>query len=205
MGHIASEGCKTIGEHRSPQECIQAALTANQPGMSSCGLPAPMLEAVKFSTSHSLEHVGRCRSEAMGHFVAKAKELAGEERVLKNSLFEKRREVLSSNRLLLFKWLLDKSEFTDANLFEDLCKGFDLTGTLPSSHTFFSKRFKPAHLPTDVVRGVAQKARSALLAGVRSSGNASVDEEVYKATMKEIEGASYEAQLIPHLCQRALP
>ena len=151
--------------------------------MASSALPTPMLEAVRFSASHSLEHVGKCRSEAMRHFVTKARELAGEERALKDGLSERRREVLSSKRLLLFKWLLDKSEFTDANLFEDLCNGFDLIGTLPSSHTF-SKRFKPAHLPTDVLRGVAQKARSALLAGVRSSGNAVLDEE---ATMKDIE------------------
>ena len=91
-------------------------------------------ETVLFSTAHSWEDVGQCRSEAMRHFVAKAKELAGEERVFKDSL-SKRREVLSSKRLLLFIWLLDKSEFTDANA-RISATGFETTGTFPSSHTF---------------------------------------------------------------------
>ena len=42
-------------------------------------------------------------------------------------------------------------------------------------------------MPTDVLRGVAQQARLALLTGVRSSGNESLDEGVYQATTKEIE------------------
>ena len=89
-----------------------------------------MLEAIRFSAAHSLDHVGRCRSETMKRLVAKAKELSNEEKALKDSFSERRCGVLSSKRLLL-KWLLDESGFADVNLFQDLCNGFDLTGTLP--------------------------------------------------------------------------
>ena len=63
-------------------------------------------------------------------------------------------------------------------MFNNLCNGFDLTGTLPESQTF-SRRFRPAHLPTDVLRDVALKAREAFLSGVRSSGDGHLDEGVY--------------------------
>ena len=186
MGSIASEGSKTIGLHRSPQEFIQAALSAEQPGMTSKGLPVPMLEAISFSAAHSLAHVGRCRSETMRQLVDKAKQLSREEATLKNGLSLRRHEVLSSKRLLLFKWLLEESGLTDVNLFHDLCNGFDLTGTLPESQTF-SKRFKPAHLPTAGLRDVAGKAKQAVLLGVRSSSNPDLDAGVYEATVKEIQ------------------
>ena len=67
----------------------------------------------------------------MRELVAKVKELSSEEKVLKASYSDRRREILSSKRLLLFKWLLERSGFTDVDLFHDLCSGFNLTGALP--------------------------------------------------------------------------
>ena len=186
LGHIASEGYKTIGVHRPPEESVKTALAADQPGMTSNGLPSPMLEAIHFSASHSLEHVGKCRSETMRRFVEMAKQLAQDETALKSGFSARRREILSSKRLLLFKSLLEDSGFMDLNLFQDLCNGFDLTGTLPESQTF-ARRFKPAHLPTEVLRGAARKARDALLLGVRSSGDFQLDSGVYDATVKEVQ------------------
>ena len=86
----------------------------------------------------------------------------------------------------MFKWLLEKSDFADAELVNDLCNGFDLTGPLPESNTF-TKRFRPAHLPTDALRGVAKLARTALLASVRGSGDKDLDVGVYEATRKELD------------------
>ena len=106
MGHIASEGFKTIGEHRSP---VQEGLAAEHPGMAGGGLPEPMLDAVRFSALNSPEYVSKCRPENLREFVAKAKELSCEEKTLKDSFSDRRREILSPKRLLLFKWLLDRS------------------------------------------------------------------------------------------------
>ena len=186
MGEIASEGFKTVGVHRSPQDFIAAALAADHPGTACSYLPAPLAEAVKFSATESLETVGQFRSEALREMVAKANAMKEDEDLLKKNMSARRREVLGPKRLLLFKWLLDISNFADTELFNDLCNGFDLTGTLPESHTF-AKRFKPAHLPTETLRSVAKMARSALLASVRGSGDSELDRGVYEATQKEIE------------------
>ena len=82
--------------------------------------------------------------------------------------------------------MLEESDFTDLIPFQDLCNGFDLTGALPESQTF-TKRFKPAHLPTAVLRGVAGKARDALLLGVRSSGDHKLDSGFFDTTVREVQ------------------
>ena len=69
-----------------------------------------------------------------------------------------------------------------------LCNGFDLTGKLPASN-HFSQKFRPAALPTTALRGVADRARGALLATVKSLGDRLVDEGVLNATFEcDLEG-----------------
>ena len=184
VGNIASEGYKTIGVHRSPEEFVQAALEAGHPGREADHLPKPMLEAIQFGAKHSIEALARHRSEALRKMIAQSKLLAQQEGDLKSSMSKRRCEVLKNKRLLLFKELLLESGSEDLNLVEDICQGFDLTGKLPASHHFHQK-YRPAALPTEALRGVADRARSALLMSVKSSGDAKVDQGVLRATLKE--------------------
>ena len=46
---------------------------------------------------------------------------------------------------------------TDVTLVYDLSRGFDLTGKLPPSH-YFDDKFRPAALPCESLRSVADKA-----------------------------------------------
>eukprot|EP00435_Cladocopium_sp_Y103_P040928 s2951_g11.t1 len=145
-----------------------------------------MQAAIDFCASHSPEVVARERSDFLRRAVAKSKELEEEERKLKMGLSERRRTVLAPKRMKLFQWMMEISEFGDKGLFEDVCSGFDLTGTLPESNTF-AKKMRPASLPTDALRNVADKARQALLISMKGSGDAELDEGVYMATMKELD------------------
>lgn len=79
MGEIASDGFKTVGIHRTPENFVAAALEANT------------------SAPSSLEAVSQFRSEALRGMVAKTKELTHEEEELKQSLTDRRREVLSQS------------------------------------------------------------------------------------------------------------
>jgi len=121
-----------------------------------------------------------------GEMVAKAVQLFHEEECLKQRLSLRRREVLAQKRLVLFKWLLEMSGSVDTELFSDLCSGFDLTGTLPESNTF-AERFRPAHLPADVLRGFAKNGRTSLFSSVKGSGENLLDSGVYDATLKELD------------------
>eukprot|EP00435_Cladocopium_sp_Y103_P016771 s176_g4.t1 len=186
VGNIASGEQVTIGIHRSPDEFVKDALVAKHPGTGSDSLPPAMAQAISFCAGRPPLEVARHRSEFLRKAIHKAAELQPQEEELKSSLSERRRSVLSSKRLLLFKWLMEDTEASDTNLFSDLCNGFDLTGALPESNSF-AKRFKPAQLPTDALRGIAKKSREALLVSIKSSGDPMLDNGVYEATMKEVD------------------
>ena len=151
---------KTVGVHRSPADFVKEALEVKHPSATVSQLPAPMLAAVHRAATEPVESLCQTRSEALRMMLAKAKEFQPAEEELKQSLSARRKEVLKGKRLVLFQWLLEQSGSTDTRFVTDLCNGFDLTGTLPESNTF-SKRFRPAQLPTDTLRGVAEKARMA--------------------------------------------
>eukprot|EP00435_Cladocopium_sp_Y103_P061364 s1087_g23.t1 len=186
VGNVASKNFRTIGVHRTPEEFVKEACKAKHPNTACDMLPEPMQAAIDFCASHSPDMLARERSDFLRRAVAKSKELEEEERKLKMGLSERRRTILAPKRMKLFQWMMEISEFGDKGLFEDVCSGFDLTGTLPESNTF-AKKMRPASLPTDALRSVADKARQALLISMKGSGDAELDEGVYLATMKELD------------------
>lgn len=186
LGDIASVGYKTIGIHRSPKEFIDQAIASGHPGQTTDELPNAMKEAVAFMTEHPIQVVAQHRSEVLRKMIARSTQLADQERALKQNMSTRRQRVLANKRLLLFGELLAEAGSKDSALVEDMCRGFDLTGKLPASN-HFSQKFRPAALPTEALRSVADRARSALLATVKSSGDPAVDEGVLRATQKEKE------------------
>lgn len=184
LGEIASEGHKTVGIHHNPKEFIDAALQAMHPGIESDQLPGPMKEAVTFLAEHSVEEVAQHRSEALRKMIHQSKMLTQKEKDLKQSMSLRRQKVLQGKRLLLFKELLLEANSEDVNLVDDVCHGFDLTGKLPASH-HFNSRYRPAAIPTEALRSVADRARQALLTSVGSSGDEGIDSGVLNATLKE--------------------
>ena len=184
VGYIASETMKTIGVHRSPEEFVATALEAKHPGFEADQLPEPMQEAVEFCTSHPEDHVAKTRSEMLRNMISEAETLSRQENDLKNSMSDRRKNVLMKKRLLLFKSLLKQAHSPDESLVDDMCTGFDLTGKLPVSGQFQSK-YKPANIPPQALRGVADRARTALLNSIKSSGDPVLDSGVYEATLKE--------------------
>ena len=185
VGYIASASHKTVGVHRTPEEFIAEALAAKHPGAETDQLPRPMLDAVEFCARHDDEFVATHRSETLRSMMNEAQRLAQREKEYKANMSSRRREVLSKKRLLLFKSLLEKSGSPDVDLVSDMSSGFDLTGKLPPSYQFDSK-FRPANIPPEALRGVADRARRALLESVRGSGDPELDVGVYEATMKEL-------------------
>ena len=186
VGYIAGAAQKTIGIHRMPQEFVETALGAKHPGYQSDQLPGPLKEAISFCTRHSEDYVATSRSEMLRSMIAEAKALAAEEAKLKDTMTERRKMVLDKKRLLLFKSLLERAQSPDVCLVDDIAEGFDLTGKLPASNHFAAK-FKPANIPPEALRGIADRARKVLLESVKSSGDQVIDDGVYEATMKERE------------------
>ena len=77
MGDIASAGLKTVGVHRTPQEFVEAAITAKHPGVATDQMPGPMLDAVQFCLNHSVSQVAQRRSEVVRRIIFQSSTIAG--------------------------------------------------------------------------------------------------------------------------------
>ena len=73
----------------------------------------------------------------------KAAEFESDELKLHQSLDQHVARVLKGKRLLLFKHLLEISEYNDSELFNDMIKGFDLVGHTSTSGCL-QKKIRPA-------------------------------------------------------------
>ena len=69
---------------------------------------------------------------------------------------------------------------------EDIKRGFDLTGALPTSGVF-NQKFRPASMTCEDLRTVSNLSREVLLASVQSSGDKEIDLSLFTTTLKEVE------------------
>ena len=184
LGKIASEGNITIGIHRPPEQFVKDAAQLQFPGRDENVLPRLMTEAAAFTARHSAHYVAQHRSEQMRRLVNRAKQLQTDEDELKAGMSQRRKEVLKAKRIKLLSELINEVESQDVNLCHDIANGFDLVGQLPASNVF-SKKMRPASLAPESLRELAPKARAAVMASVRSSGDFQLDKELYEVTLAE--------------------
>ena len=90
-----------------------------------------------------------------------ASDFEGDELLLKQNVFPRRREVLEGKRLKLLDALIKYAGHGDLKLVDDLTAGFDLTGPLPESNVF-AKRVKPAVMSCPELRRVAELCRQGI-------------------------------------------
>ena len=185
--HVCEETTKTVkvGIHWTPEEFMSEATKAGHPSLNESNFPRDMLEVIEYNATHSDEFIAKSRTEELRTWIALRETLKLDEDRIKQGISERRRVVLRDKPLTLLQALIERAGHEDVTLPECLRRGFDLTGKLPRSH-FFSDRFRPASLPCESLRKAADKARDSILASVKSSGSAELDELLFQATEKEI-------------------
>eukprot|EP00438_Fugacium_kawagutii_P028097 Skav236590 [mRNA] locus=scaffold415:10761:12503:+ [translate_table: standard] len=112
-------------------------------------------------------------------------DLKDREEPLRSSMSQRRSAVLRNKRLALFEKLISESNHQDANLIEDLIRGFDLTGGLPKSGVF-DRHLCPAKVSCDNLRTYAKVSRDSSLKTVSSSGEEELERGLWEATLKEV-------------------
>ena len=102
-GCIASEGFNlketldgkcTIGIHRSPSEFIEAALEIGHPSLTISKFPSEIAEVVQYNSSMNSRDLAQHRTAEMRRWVSLTEELKTEEKKLKESLGQRRSEIL---------------------------------------------------------------------------------------------------------------
>ena len=128
------------------------------------------------------------RKFAVDHYTWRAKELEADEAKLHASLSKDFQAVLSGKRFLLFKEMLADFGHKDALLHHRMISGFQVTGTLDSTHVFkklHESKKKESTKSTRDLMVTSKWSRQALLGSLRSSGDQEIDKAVYDGTVKE--------------------
>ena len=129
--------------------------------------------------------MARLRTAMERKWMLRANDLAQQEREFKSTLPKHCADILNSKRLLVFKEMLVECSHPDKELCENICRGFDLLGDLPSSRVF-NRRSTFATLTPDQVRATAKLNREAIFNSVGRDMGQDICEGVYEATTKEL-------------------
>ena len=194
--------CKksVFGVFRSPWDFFARTLQVEHP-LDSPQLVDPCnLRAIMFIRDHSAAEVAMFRVKQLKRFSQRAVELAAEEAELKASLNEDVRTVLADKRLLLFKEMASEAQVGDDGLFDELVKGFSLTGAMPESGTFPAK-LRPAQISVQQLKESAVWARKMIHTSCRRvASDKEIAHAVYQETLQQlsdgwVKGPFTEAQL----------
>ena len=176
----------SIGLHWSPDEFLEKALEQGHPEHMLNFIPEELAHALHKAEALSPHELGMERTAELRRWISLANSFGPEEASLKASIGARRAEVLSKKRLVLFERLIRDSGHSDVRLPKDLASGFDLTGRLPASD-YFEPKFRPASLPCEALRGVADRSRSILLSSAKGSDDEELDRALYEVTLKEVQ------------------
>ena len=154
------------------------------------------------------------RCQKLGKWLQKARELASEEKKLKDKMPESRRRILDSKRIALMRYIIESEGYDDKFLADDVENGFSLVGDAPKS-TVLPKKLVPATISQQDLGAHSMRANKALKYMTRSSGDAALDEQLWDKTLAEVSqgwkgpwiGMSSQQVLLCHavfLCLRGL-
>ena len=174
------------GIYRTPAEYIDEAITKLHPMDYVNALDQDLRQTISFVLTQSPVSVSKFRLERLDYAMKKAAEFESDELKLHQSLDTHVARVLNGKRLLLFKHLLEISEYNDSELFNDMIKGFDLVGHTSTSGCL-QKKIRPATTsPSDLQRSALWN-RKALTAKCRSTGDLTQDALLWSETLQEVQ------------------
>ena len=181
----AHEGETRYGVHRTPDQAIQAALRIKHPLDYKFPLPDLLVTAVVKVISMGPEAIVRHRASVLKQMLVRRQELSCKEKQLHLELHPEIRPILAGKQLLLWKEVLQDTNFPDENLIDEVIQGFQITGQAP-----FSPVFPHGHQPSlqseEELMSQAKWRRKATIAKcLPSSDDADVDRELWEQTLTE--------------------
>ena len=175
-----------FGIFRSPKEFVDAAVAVGHPIKNASVLPCVLQKAIQKSRALTPHDLAKGRLETLGMWLERASRLQADESSLHASLPPSLAHILKPKRLMLWKEMLEYYEYPDLGVFDEVVNGTTLTGVSPHVDCF-EHTFKPAKVTEAELTASAPGTRSSILWSTRGSGDETIDDEVYKKTLAELE------------------
>ena len=188
MGDSADLGNWTTeyGIAWKPNEFIQQAAGLSHPGHFMDGVHPAMVELFDRLAQKSTATTALERSAQMRKWLLRARELRDQGVDGLEQSPSHIRRMLKGKNMQLFDEMNKAAGSPDINLASNVCKGFDLMGTIPSGGIFACK-YTHATLTPEQVRGMAKLSKQATWKATGKCKGQNLAAEVYKATCDECE------------------
>lgn len=150
---------RVFGIRWSPKQFLMQACLKGHPFDAFSGVDQEVKQACSLLASSSDAEVVNLRAKTLRRWTLKAKDLIGNERLLKEGMTSEMRHILASKRLELMKWIILDAGYHDADLASDMASGFSLVGEASRSGLLPSK-FVPAQLTVSDLHGQARRSNT---------------------------------------------
>ena len=128
------------------------------------------------------------------HWNSRAKQLQDEEASLRSTMDSVVSELTKSKRICLFEEMLTSAGYPDMGVMDELKRGVDLLGDVPETD-MLPRKFSPAVLTEEGLNMQPAFMRKSHREIACSSGDATVDETVWKKTFEEVDAGWFEGPL----------
>ena len=173
-----------VGIFRTPEEFLTEAKLKRHP-MDMDSHISDLLKTAVFKVSElGPSNLMLTRTAFLRQMMTKAEELKASESLLHQSLDLGVAAILKGKKLLLFKWALEKLDYGDKSLFQDICDGFRITGKTNSSD-MFPKRLRPATNTDAYLRGSAKWKQKMIAGELRATEDPILDKKIWDLCMDE--------------------
>ena len=175
---------EVFGVFRSPSQFVDAALTAKHPVDMAFPLPDVLVKALVTVINEGPKLTIARRKLQIAKLKKMTVQLKADEAALHEKLDPELQVVLKDKNLLVWKQLMDMTGYDDPLLFEEVCKGFKLTGVANRSNEF-PMAYQAATLSEQQLRTSAQWLRKSTIGKCRPSHDPALDETTWEQTLQE--------------------
>ena len=175
-----------VGEYREPLLFLEAAKLCKHPLDIRKAIPDITLQAIFDVITLGPVQISKKRIQALQKIKETAASLEASELRIHAGLSKEVSHVLAGKKLALLSKLLDDNEYPDKNLANEIRKGFMLTGVGARSGDLPSRIVSATITPSDL-KGRSKIAQALVERTTRSSGDPSLDQQVYEQTMEEVQ------------------
>ena len=176
-----------FGRFWSPESFLEQVALAGHPQHLMSGISDVMQVAVDANVHWSYHDIVIHRCKWFGKYLPMAAALKEKEAAILQDMPGPMRSIMSAKRIALLERILQDEGYPDIGLVQDLKRGFDLVGELPTAGGMLPAKLVPATMAVGELAPNASRARAAMRTASASCGDPNMDEMLYQKTLDEVE------------------
>ena len=185
-----------MGLPREPEQYVREACRLTHPMNFDARLSKELNNALRVQINEGAMELRKTRIHSSQCILKLAAELALEEKRMHDEWPAHIRRIMKNKRVLLFKRLLEDIGYGDSKVADEMMVGFPLNGWLPESKVF-PPHLRLPEIHPDCFDAMIPSFSARTLAAIRSSGDVELDQQLWSATLEEVQMGFMRGPFLP--------